>query len=145
MHRLLLALIFSMSALCGTVMVPAVHAADPIPFVTDKDLDLVALLPPPPANDSAQTKQELGEVLMLQVTRSPEMEAQAAADATENIWRFSNVMGPNFKSESLPLATAFFARVFFTEDAVVDPAKLVWKRPRPHQLSQLVKACRKAV
>jgi len=33
------------------------------PFVTAKDIDLTRILPPPPANDSAETKAELGVVL----------------------------------------------------------------------------------
>ena len=122
-----------------SVGINSVVAADPVPFITEKDLDLVWLLPPPPAGDSPQTRQELGEVLTLQVTRTPEMAARAAADATENIWRFEAVMGPKFRKEALPKLDAFFARVFATEDAVVDPAKLVWKRLRPHQMSDLVR------
>jgi acid phosphatase (class A) len=48
-------------------------------------------------------------------------------------------MGPKFTKESLPKFAAFFDRVVETEGAVVDPAKDHWKRPRPHQLSDLVK------
>lgn len=117
----------------------AAQAEDAQPFITNKDVDLTMILPPPPANDSAQTKAELGEVLTLQVTRTPEMVASAVADAEENVWRFANVMGPKFNKETLPKFSAFFDRVVATEGAVVDPAKDVWKRPRPHQLSDLVK------
>ena len=117
----------------------AAQAEDAKPFVTNKDIDLTMILPPPPANDSAETKAELGEVLTLQVTRTPEMEARAVADAEENVWRFADVMGPNFTKDKLPKFSAFFDRVVETEGAVVDPAKDVWKRPRPHQLSDLVK------
>src|SRR3954465_3816441 len=114
-------------------------AEDAKPFVTDKDIDLTMILSPPPANDSAQTKAELGEALTLQVTRTPEMEQRAIADDEENVWRFADVMGPKFTAEALPKFSAFFDRVVATEGAVVDPAKDFWKRPRPHQLSDLVK------
>lgn len=117
----------------------AAQAEDAKPFVTNKDIDLTMILPPPPANDSAQTKAELGAVLTLQVTRTPQMIASAVADSEENVWRFANVMGPNFTKDKLPKFSAFFDRVVETEGAVVDPAKDVWKRPRPHQLSDLVK------
>jgi len=116
-----------------------VRAEDAKPFITAKDLDLTKFLAPPPANDSAQTKAELGEVLTLQVTRTPEMVARAQADAEENVWRFADVLGPKFTKEALPKTDAFFARVAETEGAVVDPAKDIWKRPRPHLLSNLVK------
>ncbi|MEI9408776.1 phosphatase PAP2 family protein [Mesorhizobium salmacidum] len=115
------------------------RAEDAKPFITNKDVDLTMILPPPPANDSAETKAEFGEVLTMQVTRTPEMEARAIADAEENVWRFADVMGPNFNKDKLPKFSAFFDRVVETEGAVVDPAKDVWKRPRPHQLSDLVK------
>ncbi|TIS94105.1 MAG: phosphatase PAP2 family protein, partial [Mesorhizobium sp.] len=117
----------------------AARAEDAKPFITNKDVDLTMILPPPPANDSAETKAELGEVLTMQVTRTPEMEARAIADAEENVWRFADVMGPDFNKDKLPKFSAFFDRVVETEGAVVDPAKDVWKRSRPHQLSDLVK------
>jgi acid phosphatase (class A) len=116
-----------------------VHAEEAKPFATAKTIDLLTLLKPPPANDSAQTRAELAEVLSIQVTRTPEMEAQAQADVVENVWRFANVMGPTFKTEALPAFSAFFDRIVATEGEVVDPAKDSWKRPRPHQYSPLVK------
>jgi len=109
------------------------------PFADNKEIDLLTILPPPPANDSVQTKAELAEILTFQVTRTPEMAARADADATENVWRFADVMGPSFTKEKLPKFAAFFDRVTETEGAVVDPAKDVFNRPRPHQLSDLVK------
>lgn len=109
------------------------------PFISARDIDLIKLLPPPPANESAQTRAELGEVLTLQVTRTPEMVARAQADAVENIWRFSDVLGPKFVAGKLPTFSAFFARVVSSEGAVVDPSKDFWQRPRPYQYSDLVK------
>ena len=110
------------------------------PFADAKEIDLMMLLPPPPANDSPQTKSELGEILTIQVTRTPEMEARAIADANENVWRFADLINnPKFTPEALPKFTAFFDRVVETEGSVVDPAKDVWKRPRPHLYSDLVK------
>lgn len=117
-----------------------VFAEDAKPFTDAKEINLLNLLPPPPANDSAQMKAELGEILTIQVTRTPEMAARAVADAEENVWRFSDVIdNPKFTKENLPKFSAFFDRIVETEGAVVDPAKDVWKRPRPHQLSDLVK------
>jgi acid phosphatase (class A) len=116
------------------------HAEDAKPFSDNKEIDLLLLLPPPAALDSAQMKAELGEVLTIQVTRTKEMEARAFADATQNVWRFADVIdSPKFNAASLPKFAAFFDRVVETEGAVVDPAKDVWKRPRPHLYSDLVK------
>jgi acid phosphatase (class A) len=105
------------------------------PFTDSTEVNLVNLLPPPPANDSAKTKAEIGELLQIQVTRTPEMEARAVADAEENIWRYADVIdNPKFTKENLPKFSAFFDRIVETEAAVVDPAKDVWKRTRPHLL-----------
>jgi acid phosphatase (class A) len=116
------------------------HAEDAKPYSDNKEINLLMLLPPPPANDSAQMKAELGEILTIQVTRTKAMEERAIADATENVWRFADVVdSPKFNAASLPKVAAFFDRVVETEGAVVDPAKDVWKRPRPHLYSDLVK------
>ena len=124
-----------------TAFSPALlHAQDAKPYSDNKEINLLMLLPPPPAGDSAQMKAELGEILTIQVTRTKAMEARAIADATENVWRFADVIdSPKFNAASLPKFAAFFDRVVETEGAVVDPAKDVWKRPRPHLYSDLVK------
>ncbi|MBW6420294.1 phosphatase PAP2 family protein [Rhizobium sp. XQZ8] len=105
------------------------------PFTDAKEVNLLNLLPPPAANDSAKTKQEVGELLSIQVTRTKAMEDRAIADVEENVWRFADVVNnPKFTKDNLPKLAAFFDRVVETEAAVVDPAKDVWKRPRPHLL-----------
>jgi acid phosphatase (class A) len=130
--------VLALSMLTAFVNLP-LHAESAKPFSDSNEINLLLLLPPA-SNDSATTKAELGEVLTLQVTRTPEMEARAIADATENIWRFADVINnPKFKVEALPKFAAFFDRVVETEGDVVDPAKDVWKRPRPHLYSDLVK------
>ncbi len=132
--------IFAVSVALAIAIASPVFADDAKPFSDAKEINLIDLLPPPPANDSAQMKAELGEILTIQVTRTPEMEARAIADAEENVWRFSDVINdPKFTKENLPKFSAFFDRVVETEGAVVDPAKDVWKRPRPHLYSDLVK------
>ncbi|PST21019.1 phosphatase [Rhizobium sp. JAB6] len=130
----------ALSLLLVVGLASPVFAEDAKPFADAKEINLLNLLPPPPANDSAQMKAELGEILTIQVTRTPEMAARAVADAEENVWRFSDVIdSPKFTKENLPKFSAFFDRVVETEGAVVDPAKDVWKRPRPHLYSDLVK------
>ncbi|MEO6299321.1 MAG: phosphatase PAP2 family protein [Paracoccaceae bacterium] len=126
-------------ALAMAVAFP-VFADDAKPFSDAAEIDLVAILPPPPADDSATTKAELGVILTWQVTRTPEQAALATADDAEEVWRFANVIdNPKFTAENLPKFSAFFDRIAATEGAVVDPAKKEWKRPRPYMYSDLVK------
>jgi acid phosphatase (class A) len=53
------------------------YADEAKPFIDNTVVDLTMILPPPPANDSAETMKELGQVLTIQVTRTPEMVARA--------------------------------------------------------------------
>ena len=133
----------SVLALClfTTSALTAFHAQaaeEAQPFTTAQQVDLTHILPPPPANDSAQTQRELREVLDMQQKRTPEMASQAMADAEENVWVYGNVMGPKFNAKALPAVSAFFDRIVATEAAVVDPAKDFWKRPRPHMLDSRI-------
>ena len=113
-----------------------VNAADEAkPFITAKEVDLTQYLPAPPADDSAQTKAEIAELLAIQAKRTPEQEKAAIADAQENVWRFADVMGPNFDAARLPKLSAFFDRIVSTEDVVDDRAKKYFHRPRPYMLN----------
>jgi acid phosphatase (class A) len=127
--------VFAVALAFGIAVSAPVFAEDAKPFTDAKEVNLINLLPPPPANDSAKTKEEVGEILAIQVTRTPAMVDRAVADAEENIWRYSDVINnPKFTKENLPKFSAFFDRIVETEAAVVDPAKDVWKRTRPHLL-----------
>jgi len=137
MRRLMIALVFAALTAFAPVLT---HAEAAKPYSDSKEINLLLLLPPPPALNSDQTKRELGEILTIQVTRTKEMEARAIGDATENIWRFADVVdSPTFNAAALPKVAAFFERIFRTKGAVNDPAKEAWKRPRPHLYSDLVK------
>ena len=125
-----------------TAVSPALlHAQDAKPYSDNKEINLLMLLPPPPANNSAQMKSELGEILTIQVTRTKAMEERAIADATQNVWRFADVVdSPKFNAAALPKVAAFFDRIARTKSAVNDPAKDGWKRLRPHLYSELGQA-----
>lgn len=111
----------------------AQNKAAPQPFTDAKEVDLTLLLAPPPAADSAVTKAELDALVDVQKSRTKERSDLAIADDQESIWRFADVVADTkFTKENLPLFTAFFDRVVATEPAVVDPAKDLWKRPRPY-------------
>jgi len=131
--------LLSMIAIAGAQPAIPAHAAE-LPYSDSKEINLLWLLPPPPALNSPAMNQELAEVLSLQVTRTPEQVARAIADVDEVVWRFSDVIGnAKFTPDNLPLVAAFFSRILETESAVVDPAKDFWKRPRPYQYSDLVR------
>lgn len=117
-------------------------AADVKPYVDAGSVDLLRILPPPPANDSAQTLAELGEILTIQIARTPAMAERARADSEESIWRFADVLGDRFTEQNLPKLAALAERLVKTEDAVVKPAKKGFNRPRPYVLNKLVEPLR---
>jgi acid phosphatase (class A) len=71
------------------------------PFLSTSDVDLLRILPPPPADDSAQTRSELAEILAIQASRTPAMEARVREDSEETVWRFADMIGPKVTKESL--------------------------------------------
>ncbi|MGN8117346.1 acid phosphatase [Labrys sp. 22185] len=132
--------ILAAAALLALAAFAPAKAEDAKPFTDAKIIDLVTILPPPPAKDSDKTKAELAEILTLQIERTPEMVAHAKADDEETVWRFAGeLFGPKFDKDKLPKFSAFFDRVVETEAAVVDPAKKILNRPRPHMVSDIVK------
>ncbi len=133
-----LAVAFMLAAGLGPVRAETAPA-DPVPYFDSTAIDLTQLLPPPPSPDSTETRAELGELLVIQVTRTPEMVARAQADAVEEVWRFADVLGPKFTADALPRTAALFERLIATDNAVLNPAKLHFNRQRPYLVSDLVR------
>jgi acid phosphatase (class A) len=117
-------------------------APDAKPYLDASTVDLLHILPPPPADDSPQTLRELGEILTIQVARTPAMAERARGDSEESVWRFADVLGEKFNAANLPKLAALSERLIKTEDAVVKPAKKGFNRPRPYVLNKLVEPLR---
>lgn len=107
----------------------------------DVSIDLGKLLAPPPANDSAQTKAEIEEVLNFQKNRSMADEIAIKADSQYSVFRFADVMGDKFNETSLPHTAALFEKVVFTSKGMVGATKGLWDRPRPYQADSRVMPC----
>jgi len=105
-------------------------------YVDASALDLVRLLPPPPANDSAETRAELDEMLKIQKKRSAVQVSRAQADADITLNRFADALGaaPGFDAKNLPATTLLFRRITTDEFVVVGTGKDRFARPRPFVL-----------
>jgi acid phosphatase (class A) len=99
-------------------------------------LDLTKLLPPPPANDSPQTRAELNEMLAIQQSRSSAQAARAAADARAAVYRLADALGDPaaFTKDRVPLTDTLFRRILASEGTVMGAAKRYYGRPRPFVL-----------
>ena len=119
-------------ALIATLVISLPVAAADDPFLSPGQVDLMRLLPPPPASGSPEMQAELAEVLALQASRTPERVAQAVRDQAESVFdMFAVTMGEAFAPERLPLAGHLFGRLGETEDVLATPAKTGFARARP--------------
>lgn len=117
------------------------------PYLTSDQLDIIAYLPTPVTNGSAEDKDEQALVLAAQRAASPERIALANSDVEETVYAmFASVIGTNFKPTNLPIFTAMFERIGKTEGAIIDPAKAYFGRTRPFlnhpEIKALVKPSR---
>lgn len=119
--------------------IPAVLAAD-APYITARDLDLLAILPSPVSNASAADRAEQDAVLAAQRAASAERITQARADADETVFAmFTPVLSIAFNPRALPATNHLFSRIGTTEDAVVGPAKTAFARIRPYMNNPEIK------
>jgi acid phosphatase (class A) len=108
-------------------------------FLTDKDVSLLDLLPPPPAQGSDITKAEIAAYHVMEATRTDAQAKFAIADDEETVFRFLEGMGVKLDPAKVPLVAKFFEGVGSTEGAIVDPAKKIWARPRPPLVDATIK------
>jgi len=107
-------------------------------FVKPGHLDLGALLAPSPDPKSETQKRDLATVLDVQKTRTPAQVERAVADNPLSIYRFADVIAPDFSAARYPKADAFFKRMFNDSRILVLSSKDVWDRPRPYVVSKEV-------
>jgi acid phosphatase (class A) len=111
-------------------------------FVSPEELQVALILPSPP--DSQQTAGGLAELHRIQDARTaPQIEAAKADDAEEDIFIFKKVLGQKFNKESLPLTALLSDRLVGDAAAILNPAKNVFRRPRPYRAdSSLQPVCK---
>jgi acid phosphatase (class A) len=108
-------------------------------FITPEQLNLSAILPNPPADDSPQGKAELAEVHHLQERRLPAQIAHAKADdAEEDMFIFRHIVGDKFTTENLPATARLSSHLHNDEGIMVNPAKSFFHKYRPFNLDATV-------
>jgi acid phosphatase (class A) len=108
-------------------------------YLDPSRVDLIHILAPPPSPDTDEGKADLQAVLAVQRTRMEAQVKEAQADTEESVFRFADVIGPEFKPANLPFATMFFQRVSSDSDEAVAVAKAYFNRPRPFVLDHDVR------
>jgi len=112
--------------------------ADGSRYISTTAVDLTTLLPPPPAKGSTAAQQDLDAVLLAQAARTPDSVAAAKADALVSVFRFADVLGPEFTSERLPRTATLFKSAGQDATVIGRRAKDYWQRSRPYRFSDRV-------
>jgi acid phosphatase (class A) len=126
--------------LCALVLLAGGSGlAKDLNFLSTDKVELLRLLAPPPAPQSEAQRRDLAAVLEVQSNRTPERVARAVADSALSIFRYDDVLGPNFTPDRLPLNVEFFKRMHADARTILNATKEAWNRPRPFNVSADVK------
>jgi acid phosphatase (class A) len=108
-------------------------------YLTPDAIDVVKLLPDPPAPDSPEHQEELNLLIKLQNERTPEEVARATEEEKHlPVFAFADVLGPNFTPERCPKTAAFFKSALQADLGYFNKlAKSHWNRPRPYTDSRI--------
>ncbi|HEX3982988.1 MAG TPA: phosphatase PAP2 family protein [Acidisoma sp.] len=121
-------------ALVGSATVAAAHGGKDTGtsyYIEPSQVALDHLLAPPPALGSAQETADLAAVVRAEMDRTAKDAVDAEADHKRSVFRFADVLGPQFTPKNLPFATAFFNRVYRDEERIVTITKAHFARLRP--------------
>ena len=100
-------------------------------YLAPGQVELLQLLPPPPEPDTAAQKRDIKAMLEAQRHRTPAEAKRVQADGEVTVFRFVDVLGPNFTKDKLPKLAAFFEHVQDTETPFYSGVKDHWQRSRP--------------
>ena len=100
-------------------------------YVSPSEVDLDDVLPPPPLPGSPAQVADMQAVMNAQNARTTKDIQQAMGDFKKSIFRFQDVLGPNFTPANLPYTNAFFRRILGDDEKIVSEAKDFFARPRP--------------
>jgi acid phosphatase (class A) len=102
-------------------------------------VDIIELLPPPPAEDSAEQQADLAAVLEAQrAAHADGSIAHAVADVQQSCGRFSDALGEDLTSQRDSKVLAFLDQTASRGALISGPAKRYWKRTRPYAFSAAV-------
>ncbi len=130
---------FFSTVLAALIFAAAARAANP--YIQSGDIDIRSILPPPPANDSAESKHEIEHLLQLQSTRTDADIARIKAEVKMTPFLFSEVLGSKFNPDDLPVTAKFLAKVMKSAGAVSSEAKDIFKRDRPFNVDSRIQPC----
>ncbi len=107
-------------------------AADKPPRLLPADaIDVVRLLPDPPAAGSPEARAELDAILAVQATRTPADAARARAEEKFDVFAFADAVGPWFTADRCPRTADLFKLLAAEAKAFSRVGKDHYNRRRP--------------
>lgn len=129
------------AVVCLLVVLCLAPATREAPFITPGDFDFSAILGNPPADDSAQHRQEVEQMLSLQAARTSQEEQRCKAEEKVTPFVFAQILGPWFNPNDLPLTAKLFREVTLETTDVTDVPKKKWSRVRPPLADSRIHPC----
>ncbi len=119
------------------------HMDGGIAFVGTNALVPTGILPPPPANDSFETTEELKSLHQIAADATNTQVAAALADSkNETVFLFAPAIDANFTALQFPATAALFKKIAVDGEIYERMAKQTWQRPRPYVFDKsLIPAC----
>ncbi len=118
----------------------AVGAAKPV-YLQPEEVDSVALLPGPPADDSADHQAEVATLLHWQEKRTAQDVARCKSEEDVTVFAFSDVLGDWFNAKSLPITAELMDQAYVDAKAASNAAKKKWNRVRPPLADTRIHPC----
>ncbi|MFP5221526.1 MAG: phosphatase PAP2 family protein [Acidobacteriota bacterium] len=94
-------------------------------------LQALMLLPQPPAPGTAAQAANVQILNTVMNTATPQMVAQAQADAVPSVFDFSTVLGADFTARNLPATNSFFQKVTINTQNANDTLKNIYNSQGP--------------
>lgn len=127
------AIVIGCSTLQAQPMQSAQSAAKAPYYIDPMVMNLIALIPDPPAEGSPRQKEELAELHRVESARTPEQVAAAKADeANENLFLYESVLGDKFNAKALPVTADLGVHVKNEQSVAGAALKLIFRRVRPY-------------
>lgn len=132
---------FSTSLFALLVMTAPSFAAEPL-FLTPADYPPAQILPPAPADGSAEQQKEMAELKSIQSAMTQaDWDAALTDEKAENVTAFAATLGSWFDLKKLPKTAALFEELRAEEKAAAKTAKNHFLRHRPWVLDPSLKTC----
>ena len=100
-------------------------------YLQPTDIDVEHFLPGPPAQDSAEHREEIATMLQWQAKRTATDAARCRSEVDVTVFVFAEVLGDWFNAKNLPVTASVMDQAYVDAKNISAAAKKKWNRTRP--------------